>query len=87
MRHLREAIGRLRSNALRGRVRCYKLRMLGFDGAKFAHQLVVLRVTNLRAVQHVVAVVVVVKGVAEFCNLLKNAVRNVGGCHEFTKRT
>ena len=87
MRHLREALSRRRAYSLRRRIGRYKLWMLRFDGTQFAHQLVVLRVTNLRAVQHVVAIVVVVKLLAEFCNLLESAVRDVGGCHKFTKRT
>ena len=87
MRHLREALRRRRAYSLSRRIGRYKLWMLRFDGTQFAHQLVVLRVADFRVVQHIVAVVVVVEGVAEFCNLLENAVRDVGGCHKFTKRT
>ena len=61
MAHLLQVADRLAPDALRRRVRRDQLGMLGLDRAQLVEQLVVLVVADLRIVEDVVAVAVVVE--------------------------
>src|SRR5215211_4469828 len=61
MRHLVELVERLAAHALGGRVRRAQLGMLGLDVAQLVEERVVFRVGDLRLVEDVVAVAVVLE--------------------------
>ena len=74
MAHLGETLARRAGHALRGRVRRDELGMLGFQRDEFAPQRVVLGVADLRVVEDVIAVRVVVDRSAQRVEPLRDAV-------------
>src|SRR3984957_1249634 len=65
MVHLGETLFRLATYALAGRVRRHQLRMAAFQHTQLAHPGVVLRVGNLRRIQHVILIFVVAELIAQ----------------------
>src|SRR5579871_1203588 len=70
VRCLGEALTRLASDTLRGRVRRHELRMIGLELLQPVHDHVVLRVRYFRRIENVVQMLVVTKFVAEGLDLL-----------------
>jgi len=66
MAHLPEALGRLASDALGGRVGREQLRVLGLNPLQLVHQRVVGCVGNLRRIQNVIQVLVAAQFGAQF---------------------
>ena len=60
-----EGFHRRRSNPLGGRIGGDKLRMLSLKLLELFHQLIVLGVADFRAVEHVVAVVMIIDGLSQ----------------------